>query len=52
MELYEMYYSRSSENTYETHTRKKQANLLRAVADINSSPGKGTAITLLLNDLR
>jgi PAS domain S-box-containing protein len=52
MELYEMYYSRSSENTYETHARKKQANLLRAVADINSSPGKGTAITLLLNDLR
>lgn len=52
MELYQMYYSRSINNTHEMNISKKQASVLRAVADINSTPGKGTVIILLLNDLR
>jgi len=52
IELYQMYYSRGSDNINEMSGRKKQASILRAVADISSTPGKGTVIILLLNDLR
>lgn len=52
MELYQKYFSRSSENVYEINTSKKQANILRAIADISSAPGNGTVFVLQLNDLR
>lgn len=52
MELFQMYHSQKANDFKGLPVSKKQASILRAPIDINSTPGSGTVIHIYLNDLR
>ena len=52
MELFQMYQSQNETDRKGLPPSKKQAGILRAPIDINSTPGSGTVINICLNDLR
>ncbi|MBE2290532.1 MAG: PAS domain-containing protein [Chitinophagaceae bacterium] len=52
MELFQMYHSQNETDHKGLPASKKQAGILRATIDINSTPGSGTVIHIYLNDLR
>lgn len=52
MELFQMYQSQNETDRKGLPASKKQAGILRAPIDINSTPGSGTVIHICLNDLR